>query len=317
MNEGGTINMDRVQMLLQELMIKERTDFEEEFGMTFEEQQQPASKRKGRGATVTPRQMEIVQQITIFCADQYAPDLHFPSDLTPKDRAFVAKIAKELGLNAFAVGADASAHLVVSHRRKRDSSDSAEDEVENDDEEDSVDEESQLARERVLRRYMSAKVVPESSEDVATAEAERRRMIDHEYTQWKRHYYHGKMGLDSSKPGGLDHLCSSYLEGLQWVMHYYYDGVQSWGWFYPYHYAPKSSDLVANMGRLGRQLPPFELGAPFRPFEQLMGVLPVVRKIELFSFQSPLMTFICNCSEAKNTSRRLFKSSCLTSPRQF
>ena len=79
------------------------------------------------------------------------------------------------------------------------------------------------------------------------------------------------MNIDYDKKEELDKLIRSYIEGLQWVLYYYYDGVASWGWFYPYHYAPMISDLK-DLDRFSNL--EFTLGKPFKAYEQLMGVLP-------------------------------------------
>lgn len=60
------------------------------------------------------------------------------------------------------------------------------------------------------------------------------------------------------------------MEGISWVFEYYYYGCPSWGWYYPFHYAPFASDLYnSHLLRLE-----FFLGTPFQPYAQLLAVLP-------------------------------------------
>ena len=89
---------------------------------------------------------------------------------------------------------------------------------------------------------------------------------------WKDRYYgekHKKENIEEN--GGLSVMCMKYVQGLCWVLEYYYEGVPSWNWYYPFHYAPFASDLV-NIDRYGPI--EFEKSEPFRPVEQLLAVLP-------------------------------------------
>lgn len=47
----------------------------------------------------------------------------------------------------------------------------------------------------------------------------------------------------------------------------------SWKWYYPYHFAPFAADFV-DVDKMDIK---FEIGHPFKPFEQLMGVFPPAR----------------------------------------
>ena len=73
------------------------------------------------------------------------------------------------------------------------------------------------------------------------------------------------------------------------MLEYYYQGVcplsgklsvtkprfqtPSWQWYYPYHFAPFAADFE----EVDKMDVKFDLGAPFKPFEQLMGVFPAAR----------------------------------------
>jgi 5'-3' exoribonuclease 2 len=118
-------------------------------------------------------------------------------------------------------------------------------------------------------------------------------MVEHEErirlgdAGWKERYYEEKLGVKGEAVGpAITSLVKSYVEGLCWVMKYYYEGVASWNWYYPHHYAPFASDL-AGIGLLEIK---FKLGEPFKPFDQLMGVFPPASAHALPKPYQPLFT---------------------------
>ena len=103
---------------------------------------------------------------------------------------------------------------------------------------------------------------------------------------WKGRYYASKMGATAETGDKIVRgMVEEYVRGLIWVCRYYYEGCVSWNWYYPYHYAPFATDLV-NLESINQD---FIEGEPFRPFEQLMGVLPAASSHALPPAFHPLM----------------------------
>uniref|UniRef100_A0A8C2UKN1 5'-3' exoribonuclease 1 n=1 Tax=Chinchilla lanigera TaxID=34839 RepID=A0A8C2UKN1_CHILA len=124
------------------------------------------------------------------------------------------------------------------------------------------------------------------SKDNLEEETEDDDLFETEFRQYKRTYYMTKMGVDVVSDDFLADQAVCYVQAIQWILHYYYHGVQSWSWYYPYHYAPFLSD-IRNISTLKIH---FELGKPFKPFEQLLAVLPAASKNLLPACYQHLMT---------------------------
>ncbi|XP_022728715.1 LOW QUALITY PROTEIN: 5'-3' exoribonuclease 3-like [Durio zibethinus] len=89
---------------------------------------------------------------------------------------------------------------------------------------------------------------------------------------WKERYYEQKFSAKTKQQIEImrKEIVQKYTEGLLWVLLYYFSGVSSWSWFYPYHHGPFASDLKG----LSQVRAKFKKGHPFKPFYQLMSVLP-------------------------------------------
>ena len=270
-NDGGKIDLKRLELLLDELSHVEYRFFEHENQDSSwlkdksvqKEDVMEKVKRKGGIQSMTSGQKDLYQLVKRFVNgrsgtnEEQAP-LDLPVSLKAADRAFVEELAKSLHLNCQNLADDeGNRHLQLSFPAR----------PEMDDSEDEEDEEAQNALLRVFKQYDRAKIQDVSAED---AQAKANQKYEQKFHDWKDKHYTDKFewGLDNDVE--LTKLAENYVQGLQWVLFYYYRGVVSWPWYYQYHYAPMISDvkkgLKANMN--------FQLGQPFRPNQQLMGVLP-------------------------------------------
>ncbi|AAS51874.1 ADL046Cp [Eremothecium gossypii ATCC 10895] len=133
---------------------------------------------------------------------------------------------------------------------------------------------------RSIKKFEQAIIINDEEELEEAQEKYNERFI-----RWKDSYYKEKVGFSIHDEDKLKEMANNYIEGLQWVLYYYYQGCPSWSWYYRYHYAPRISDI-----RKGLDVNiSFSLDQPFKPFQQLMAVLPARSKELLPPVYRPLM----------------------------
>ncbi|GAK62964.1 5'-3' exoribonuclease [Moesziomyces antarcticus] len=325
LNESGHLRTDRLELVLAELCNFEMEQFERDYGDTANHKAKVSKKKKAitqakakGGLVLTKPQRQLFDNVHAFVmARRHDPagaptELMVPADLPNKDKRFLEDLASSLKLRASfnkvdpasnkpAITLSFPAIAIDDDDSDNGPSDEDADSDQSSDDDDSTSSaaeaaaapskhkgaksEADAAVDRVLGRYLKAKVDTASDDDVDPEEDYRKR-LDAQMTEWKKDYYKSKLEFDYSNDDAMSKLAFRYIEGLQWVLHYYYDGVASWGWFYDYHYAPKISDLK-NVGQMKFE---FDLGKPFRPFDQLMGVLPALSSQHIPAAFRDLMT---------------------------
>lgn len=241
-NEGGVINLERLALLLDELSHVEYRFFEAEnadaawFKGKQMGREDVMERTKKRGKIImTTGQKDVYKKIRQYVNNRPSNGEAQPLDLShtlpASDRKFVEDLADSLHLQWKTVEDDqGERHLQVAFPPilKDDE----------DDEEEEEDEEAQNAILRVLKRYDNAQIEDISPDE---AQAEMKKKYDEKFYAWKDNYYKSKLewGLDNKEE--MRKMAENYVQGLQWVLFYYYRGVASWPWFYGYHYAPMIS----------------------------------------------------------------------------
>ncbi|XP_044268734.1 5'-3' exoribonuclease 1 isoform X2 [Tribolium madens] len=109
---------------------------------------------------------------------------------------------------------------------------------------------------------------------------------DEAFKNFKDEYYRNKLEFEEVTREIMREQAEGYVRAIQWNLNYYYNGVCSWSWFYPHHYSPYISDIK---GFSDLKID-FELGKPFKPYEQLLAVLPPASKKLLPQCYHSLMT---------------------------
>ena len=241
-NELGVINLDRLSLLLEELADVEYRFFESEnadaswfkgkqMGKPDVMAKEPKP-RKGQ-QTMSSSQKEIFKQVKNYInnrpADESEKSLDLDTSLPAKDRKFVEELADDLRLHWQTVeNEQGQRHLRLNFPQK----------LEADDGEDEEDEEAQMALLRVIKRYDKAIIVDISAKEVQDQTS---KQYEEKFQRWKDKYYKGKFEWGLENEDEMRKLAENYVQGLQWVLFYYYRGVVSWPWYYGYHYSPMIS----------------------------------------------------------------------------
>ncbi|XP_076874177.1 5'-3' exoribonuclease 2 [Brachyhypopomus gauderio] len=237
LTENGFVNLERVELIMQAVGVAEDNIFK---------------KRKEDDENFKRRMKEKKKRMKTEQAPAYLPGGQFaPQALGGRDRPMAVQNARQAAMdmrmqgNRYQQNKDAAESLKAMLRNgSKDAAGCS----------DGVD------RSGLKRKAEDSDSEPEPEDNVRLWEQ-----------GWKQRYYKTKFDVDESDDEFRKKVVKCYVEGLCWVLRYYYQGCASWKWYFPFHYAPFASDFKD----IKDMFTDFEMGTkPFRPLEQLMGVFP-------------------------------------------
>lgn len=299
LNEGGKINFKRFGTWLEYLSEFELENFEkqdvdvdwfnkrlEEISITGEKKRERSGKllmlkdQKRLVYLIKPWLLDVghrpVKELLELADAQQLPSLPLPKEEVEAHIEFLKQFALEAG-------------FLIVHSKSKDSYEAMIDVDGISQYESSEDYNERVSDlKKVVRKYQSANMF--ATEELMK---ETKDLYDAKFVDWKDKYYRDKLHFSIHDEDKMVDLTRHYLEGLQWVLYYYYKGCRSWSWYYRFHYAPRISDIaigIKNMLEKNETEVQFDLSTPFKPFEQLMAVLPARSRKLMPDVYRPLMT---------------------------
>lgn len=299
LNEGGKINFKRLGAWLDYLSEFELENFEKQnvdvdwFNKRLEDISITGEKKRERSGKLLMLKDEkklvgmlkpwlldygckTISELTEMANSNTLPTLPLPTDLVTAHFDFIKQFALEAG-------------ILLLHSRSQDTYQATID----------VDgispyETDEEYQERIsdlrktVKKYQSSNLF--ATEDLMK---DAKDLYDAKFVDYKDRYYKEKLHFSIHDTTEMTEFTRHYLEGLQWVLYYYYKGCPSWNWYFKYHYAPRISDIsvgIKDMEEKNETEVHFDLAKPFKPFEQLMAVLPARSRKLMPDVYRPLMT---------------------------
>ncbi|KAI9709145.1 MAG: 5'-3' exoribonuclease 2 [Bogoriella megaspora] len=301
--KDGFVDLERAQVILEGLakqedaIFKRRREAEERREAGNRRRQMEAERRKSQnnGNYNGSNDVDSPSRPPKRQRGELAPDVNALPTFSPADAGSwgVRQATSDAALNRGAVfkanEANKSAAAVLKERMKNgDSSLNGNPEV------DSPSDQSMPASGKRKRELMeddtASKSSPATPDSTDSKKAKDDELPPDTVRLWEEgyadRYYEQKFHVDPSNKEFRHEVARHYVTGLAWVLLYYFQGCASWTWYYPYHYAPFAADCK-DLAKIDIN---FDKGKPFRPYEQLMGVMPAASKHTIPEVFHSLMT---------------------------